>query len=236
MEGFGTIYRLQLRLLVTRARVGGMLALGAIGLVVAGVLGAEGPGTVLAGARFVDGFGLSLLVPVTTLVFASAALGDPVEDGTMVYLWLRPVRRSTLALASTAAAVTVAWPVAVPLLVVSSGLTGAGASLVLGTALAATLGVVTYGAIFTALGLRSRRALVWGLLYVLVWEGFVAAASRSAGRLAVRAHTRSLLADVAGVRLRNAIIDAPWTWLVPLVAAAAALALTTRWLRTRDVP
>ena len=236
MAGFGTIYRLQLRLLVTRARVLGMVGLGVLGLVVAAVLGAEGPGTALAGARFVDTFGLSLLVPVATLVFASAALGDPVEDGTLVYLWLRPVRRSTIAVASAAAALTVAWPVAVPLLVVASALTGGGGGLVVATAASATVAAVAYAAIFTALGLRSRRALVWGLLYVLVWEGFVAAASRSAGRLAVRSHARSLLADVADVRLRLADLSGPWTWLVPLAAAGVALVLTTRWLRTRDVP
>ena len=51
------------------------------------------PTRIEAGTSFIDAFGLSLLVPVTTLVFASAALGDPADDGTLVYLWLRPVPR-----------------------------------------------------------------------------------------------------------------------------------------------
>jgi hypothetical protein len=97
------IYRLVLRSTVTRARLGALLALGLVGIVVGAALGTgvRGPalvdgvglvdGHLATGARFVNAFGLSLLVPVTALVFASAALGDPDEDGTMVYLWLRPV-------------------------------------------------------------------------------------------------------------------------------------------------
>ena len=40
-----------------------------------------------------DSYGLSLLIPVVALVFASAALGYLAEDGTLVYLWLRPLAR-----------------------------------------------------------------------------------------------------------------------------------------------
>ena len=36
----------------------------------------------------VDAYGLSLLVPVVAVLFATAALGDLAEDGTLVYLWL----------------------------------------------------------------------------------------------------------------------------------------------------
>jgi len=32
----------------------------------------------------VDGYGVSVLVPIVSLVFASAALGDAAEDGTLV--------------------------------------------------------------------------------------------------------------------------------------------------------
>ena len=36
-----------------------------------------------------SGFGLALVLPVATLVFASASFGDLVDDQTLVYLWLR---------------------------------------------------------------------------------------------------------------------------------------------------
>ena len=56
-----------------------------------------------------------------------------------------------------------------------------------GTLLAGSLAVIAYGALFVLLGLWVRRALVWGLAYVLLWEGFIAVAGNNAPRLAMRA-------------------------------------------------
>ena len=47
---------------------------------------------------------------MATLVFASAALGDPNEDGTLVYLWLRPVR-SRVVIAAIASSIRSSSPV-----------------------------------------------------------------------------------------------------------------------------
>ena len=58
---------------------------------------------------------------------------------------------------------------------------------------------------------------MWGLLYILIWEGFVAQANASAARLAIRSYTRSLLAETADVYLRLADIAVAAAWLVPLV-------------------
>ena len=69
---------------------------------------------------------------MVSLVFASAALGDVAEDGTLVYLWLRPYPRWQLAVAAFAASVTVVVPVAVLPLVIAAALTGEGGRLVAG--------------------------------------------------------------------------------------------------------
>ena len=140
----------------------------------------------LAGGRFINNFGLALLVPVATLVFASAALGDPNEDGTLVYLWLRPVPRSKIVvIAAIASSITVTWPIVVAPLLIAAAVTGVGSGpgqrhrdRVHRRDRRAT------ARLFVALGLRVKRALVWGLLYILIWEGFVATANASAARLA----------------------------------------------------
>ena len=96
-----SLYRVMLRNQVTRARVLGLLVLGAVGVVTGLAIGASDlVDHQLAGARFVDAYGLALLAPVATLVFASATLGDPSEDGTLVYLWLRPIPRSRIIVAA----------------------------------------------------------------------------------------------------------------------------------------
>jgi ABC-2 type transport system permease protein len=241
------IYRLVLRSQVTRARLLALLALGVVGIVVGAALGASNrpdlvpddgrlvAGHLLSGARFVNTFGLSLLVPVTALVFAAASLGDPDEEGTLVYLWLRPVRRSRIVLAAAAASFTVSWPIVVVPLALAAAATRGGGALVLGTVASATVALVAYTGLFCALGLVARRALVWGLLYIFIWEGFVATAADSAARLAVRTYARSVLTGIADVSLRGTVIDSPVRWIVPLVVGGLALAFATWRLARRDI-
>jgi ABC-2 type transport system permease protein len=230
------IYRLLLRSQVTRARVLALLAVGAVGIVVGAAIGAADPiDAARTGARFVNGFGLSLLVPVTALVFSSAALGDPSEDGTLVYLWLRPVRRSRIVVAAAASSFTVCWPLVVVPLSVAAWATGGGTALVVGTVVAATVSLVAYVGLFCALGLRVKRALVWGLLYIFIWEGFIATANDTAARLAVRTYSRSVLSDLADVTLRFSAISSPYRWVVPLLVAVGALAYASWRLRRQDV-
>jgi ABC-2 type transport system permease protein len=235
------LYRLMLRNQVTRARVGALGALGLVGVIVGIAIGRGDAFEHLhRGARFINIFGISLLVPVATLVFASAALGDPTEDGTLVYLWLRPVARWRLVVAAAASSFTVTWPIVTVPLVVSAACTGGGSSLVTGTVAGVTVSMIGYVGLFVALGLRVKRALVWGLLYIFIWEGFVATANTSAARLAVRSYGRSTLSAITGVRLNptNLVasnIDAPWRWIVPIGVAAVALVYATVRLTRQDV-
>ena len=99
-------------------------------------------------------------------------------------------------LAAIASSITVTWPIVVAPLLIAAAVIDSGGDLVKGTAMACTVAVVAYSAVFVALGLRVKRALMWGLLYILIWEGFVAQANASAARLAIRSYTRSLLAHV----------------------------------------
>jgi ABC-2 type transport system permease protein len=231
------LYWLLLRLQVTRTRVAGLLALGIVGVVVGGAIGAS---TVLdataSGTRFLDTFGLSLLVPVATLVFASAALGDPSDDQTLVYLWLRPVPRWRIVAAAWASSATITWLVVVGPLMLAAAATRGGGDLVAGIAVSATVGIVTYSAMFVALGLRVKRSLVWGLLYVFIWEGFVATANLAAARLAVRSYTRSLLSEVTDVALRLADFTVVASLVVTLAVAAVAAWYATVRLTRQDVP
>jgi ABC-2 type transport system permease protein len=183
----------------------------------------------------VDSYGLSLMIPVVSLMFASAAFGDLAEDGTLIYLWLRPVPRRQLALAAVAASVTVVVPVAVVPLVVGAAISGGGARLVGAAAAGAMLATVAYSAVFCGLGLRVRRALAWGLAYLLIWEQAVARLSHGAARVSLFISTRSLAAHLAQHPApRNAVA---WTTglIFPLVVASAAIMLTTRSLNRGEV-
>src|ERR1700722_11590755 len=131
----GTIWWVLVRSITTRVRVAGLGLLG-VGAIVLGLFvhvsnPANRPDAAWA---VVDSYGLSLLIPVVALMFASAALGDLAEDGTLVYLWLRPLPRWQLAVAAVAASVTVVVPLAVAPLVIGAALSGGGIRLVGGAA------------------------------------------------------------------------------------------------------
>jgi ABC-2 type transport system permease protein len=231
-----SLYRLMLSTQVTRARVLSLVALGLVSVLVGLAIGRSGHADPLrAGTRFVFVFGLSVLVPVATLVFASASLGDPNEDGTLVYLWLRPVARWKIVAAAALASFSVTWPIVTIPLVLSAALTGAGGTLVAATVAAVTVSVIGYVGLFVALGLRVKRALVWGLLYIFIWEGFVASANSTAARLAIRSYGRSVLTRATGETLRFSEISSPWQWLVPIVVCTAGLAYATWRLSHQDI-
>lgn len=230
-------YRVVLAQLVTRGRLAALVLVGAVVAIVAAAVGASDTlaDPLEAAVRVIADLGFTALVPIVALVFATAALGDMRDDGTLVYLWLRPMDRWPVALGAWAAAVTVSLPLTIVPLGVAAVLVDGGGALVGATVLACVVGVVAYAALFVLLGLLVRNAIVWGLGYVLIWEGVVAAFGDIPARLSVRGYTRSIITARTGVDLDLGDLSLGPSVVVPLVAAAVALVLAARRLRTMDV-
>ena len=230
------IYTVLTRTLATKGRLAalGFLGLGSILLGLAVRLGHELDRAQVA-YSVVDGYGLALLVPVVALVFASATLGDPAEDGTLVYLWLRPLPRWQLSVAALAAALSVTVPVAVIPVVIGAAVSGGGSGLIWASAAGSLLEAVAYSAVFCGLGLRVRRALAWGLAYLLIWEQAVGRVSHGAARASLFINARSLVAYIADrPPPRNAVAPATAVILL-LVVSGVAVLLTTRSLNRGEV-
>jgi len=233
---FFSICALMVRTQVTRTRLVALGSLSVLALVVGAALGnGRVRNHLTTGTDFVNLYGLSLLVPVATLVFASSMFGDPSDDGTLVYLWLRPVARTKLVAAAALTSFVVTWPLVVPPLVAAASLTKGGSDLVWGTLLSATVMMFAYTGLYVALGLRVKRPLVWGLLYTFIWEGFVARGSTNAAKLAVRAYGTSVLHEVTNVPLVLSDLSFAWGVTIPLVAGVLGLAYAVRRLRRMDV-
>jgi ABC-2 type transport system permease protein len=190
------------------------------------------PLTVLA-VVLVSLFGFGLVVPVVALVLGSAALGNWVEDETLVYVWLRPVSRWVVAAAATLAAATVAVPVIVGSMTLLAALASAGDSgVIVGTAIGTALGGLAYTALFVAVGLIIRRALLWGLVYVFIWEFFVARSGTGAARLSINSYAASILAHWSEIEIRLADRGVTASYIVLAAVTAVAVGFTT-WRLTR---
>lgn len=237
VRAIGLAYRIVLRQLVTRGRIAALFMVGAVVTAVAVAVGTAGDVSdpVETGVRLISDLGFTTLVPIVSLVFASAALGDMREDGTLVYLWLRPMDRWPVVVGAWLASITVSLPLTLVPLVVSSIAVDGGNDLIGATALAGGVGVLAYSALFVLLGLLLKNSIVWGLGYILIWEGLVAAFGSFAAKLAIRGYTRSILTSMTDIDLDLGDLSLQVAIIVPLVVTGAALALAGARLRTMDV-
>jgi ABC-2 type transport system permease protein len=242
---FRSLCGLMARTQITKVRVRTVLLLGGLSIL-SGVAYGNGVRTgvikqpLLAGATWIDELGLGFVVPVATLLFASSMFGDPIEDKTLVYLWLRPVSRARLTLAAALTSFLATWPLIVPAMAATAACTGGGRSLVVATIVACTVAIAGYTGVFVALGARVKMPLVWGLLYIIMWEKYVARASTISKALSLRAYGTSVLSQLTGVKgtaeqLGHAFLPVLPAVLIPLGISAAALIYATRRLSRQDV-
>ncbi|MEQ8438026.1 MAG: hypothetical protein RIB65_11070 [Ilumatobacter fluminis] len=233
----GLTYRLLLRQLVSRGRV---LALLAVGLAVAAVAWAVGSSSDVtdpleASVGVIAGLGFTVVVPVVSLVFATAALGDAREDGTLVYLWLRPIDRWPVVVGAWLAALTVSLPLTLGPLALAAVLSGEAGTIFGATMVASIVGVVAYSAVFLLVGLLVKNPIVWGLGYVLIWEGVISAFGSSAAQLAISGYTRSIVTAMTDVDVDLGDQSLAAGVIVPILVAVVALFVAARRLDGMDV-
>jgi ABC-2 type transport system permease protein len=226
-------YRLLVRTQITVPRLLGIAGLGALAVLI-GLFARWDSNPDHAAADAVASYGLGILVPLAALWLGSSALGDLVEDRLLVYLSLKPVPRWQLPAAAVLATATVVVPLtALPL---TASALAAGASGVAWPALlAASFGALAYAGLFVAAGLWFRRAIWWGLAFVLIWETVIAYTSEGAARFTVLGWSASILqlAPRSDEELAAGSAAAAFV-ILPAIAIGAWLATTWRY-RSADI-
>ena len=234
-------HRLLVRQLLTKGRVAALFSVGVvISLVVALVSRTVGDDesaqvALELGVELMSNLGFTIVVPIVALVFAAAAFGDLKEDGTLVYLWLRPMDRWPMVVGAWLGSVTVSLPLTLVPLTAAAFIADVGSELVLATVLACVVGNLAYSAVFMLLGLLTKNSVVWGIGYILIWEGLVAGISGVGEKLAIRGYTRSIIAEQTGVDLYLGDLSMGVAVVVPALVVIAAVVLSTLRLRSLDV-
>jgi ABC-2 type transport system permease protein len=224
------LYRLLMRTQITIPRLLGIGALGAISILI-GLFARLDDNPSQAAADAVSGYGLGILVPLATLWLGTSAIGDLVEDKLLVYLWLKPVPRWQLPAAAILATVSVVVPLTALPLTVSALVADAG-DIALATLLAASLAALAYAGLFVAAGVWFRRAVWWGLAFVLIWENVVAYTAEGAARFTVIGWASSVLGLAPDVDVQLDAGSAGVAFLVlPAIAVVAWLVATWRYRR-----
>lgn len=228
-------YRLLLRSVGTKGRLIAIGFLAALSVLTAMAFAIGGEGDSLENAVFYVNANVATLIPVAVLVFGSGVLGDLIDDGSLVYLWLRPVPSWVHVAAAWAATVTIVAPIVLVPVVLAAALIDQSPELITAAALGGIVGIAGYAGLFVTLGVRFKRALPWGLVYILIWEGFVASAGKTATKLAIRSYVRSILATLTDSNLKLGDFSLATGIIVPLVVGALALLYASRRLAKTDV-
>jgi hypothetical protein len=131
---------------------------------------------------------LRIIVPALGIFFGTALIADEVEDRTITYLWVRPVRRAAVLLGKYAAYLAVAALLMVPAAIGQPA-----------AAPALFLGLAAYGAVFAFVGARLSRPQVAGLLFAFGWEPVALLAPGDLQYLTVAYYVRTLTPVHVGI-------------------------------------
>jgi ABC-2 type transport system permease protein len=232
------LYRILLRTSVTRGRLLAFLAAGALMDLIAYAIGATDTSGNKASDVFqlLDISSLGLYVPVVALVFATSSLGDLASDGTLVYIWLRPVARWKVVLVALAATLTVTLPLTLIPSWLALRLAGSDWQAVWAVTVATALATGAYVAVFTGFGMRVRHALIAGLAYVVIWEAGIATIGKGPAAISIRHYAESVFSHLGHQTIPQLdAADFGPAIIVLLAVMVVGAALTTVLLARQDV-
>lgn len=238
-----TLARLAVRQFLGSRRALWALVLALIPILVAMLFTAEASGqlkeTLEDVADLFQSMIVAVLLPIVALVVGTGVFGAEVDDGTITYVLGKPVPRWRIVLTRIVVAGLLTAAVLVPstLVAIRIALTGVSAPGVAGgLAAAVAVGGLLYCALFVALSLTTRRALVAGLAYVVIWEGLLSNTFGGSRALSIRQYTLSIadqLVAVEGINLSR--LDVGTALVMASVVTVLVTLYAIRRLRTFEI-
>ncbi|MFE0421297.1 ABC transporter permease [Streptomyces sp. NPDC058953] len=218
-----TVARLTYRAVLGRRRAAILFILpGLLLLIAAAVRGFHGADDQVAN-DLLAGFAIATMVPLIGVIAGTGAIGPEIDDGSIVYLLAKPVKRPTIILTKliVAIAVTMAFS-AIPTLIAGFILNGNGQQIAIAYTVAALFGSIAYSALFLLIGTVSRNAVVIGLIYALVWEGVFGSLIEGAKTLSVQQWSLALAERIAADGMVGSAVGLPAAIVLLTVATVAA--------------
>lgn len=143
-------------------------------------------------------FAMAPLVPLLGLIIGTGVIGTEIDDGSIVYILAKPLSRPSIVLTKFAVAVgCVLVFAALPTLLGGLIISGFTDGVAMGFFAGALLGGIAYAALFLALAVVSRHAVIIGLIYALIWESLVGAYVPGARTISIQQWALSVTGEVA---------------------------------------
>lgn len=179
-------------------------------------------------------FALGTLLPLVALIAGTGVIAPEIDDGEIVYLLAKPLSRWSIVASKlvTAIVITIAFTT-VPTLIAGGILIGDLIDPIPGFAVGTVVGAVAYCSVFVLLGVVSRHAAVFGLLYALVWESLVGGYVPGARAVSVQDWAYSLTYVLSSDLEAKPEVGA--SVALPLIAAVAVVATVGAVQRLRSL-
>lgn len=228
-----TVARLTYRALLGRRRALLLMALPLLLLIIVSAVRALTGADDSTANDLLQGFALSAMVPLVGVIAGTGAIGPEIDDGAIVYLLAKPIKRSTIIFTKLVVAigVTAAFS-AIPTLIAGYILNGNGANMAVAYGVAAAVASIAYAAIFLLLGVITRHAVVVGLVYALVWESVIGNVVPGARTLSVQQWALAVAQKISDGGLVTSDVSLPTATVLLAVVTAAATWFACRKLRT----
>lgn len=217
-----TVAQLTARSLLGRRRALVLLVLPAILLLFCFLIRAFAGADLQGSAGVLSGFALGTILPLLALVAGTGAIGPEIDDGSVVYLLAKPLRRSSIVVSKLVVSVAVVTAVAaVPTLLAGVVLTGTADGLAVAYGVGAFVAGIAYCALFLLLAVLTRNAVVVGLLYALIWESLIGGLVPGAQALSIQQWGLAITERVLGAEAQSLGVASSVSF-----GAAVALLLT----------
>jgi hypothetical protein len=145
---------------------------------------------------------IPFLIPIAAMAVGIPAIGEQIEDGTIVFTWTRPIRRRAIFLGRLLAAqVVAAGLMSISLILCFVIMISQGPDVInwdllklyLLTFMIIAVGSCVYCAVFATMGTFFRKPVLPALLFAFGWEGLVTNIPARVQELGLRFHLQNLV-------------------------------------------
>ncbi|REF37780.1 ABC transporter permease [Thermasporomyces composti] len=184
-------------------------------------------------AGLLQTFALGTIVPLLGLITGTGVIGSEIDDGSIVYILSKPVRRSVIVvtklLVSIACLVVFA---AIPIVAAGLVMVGLDEGMAVGFGVGAVVAGIAYSALFLLLAVVTKHAVVFGLIYALIWESMVGGFIPGAQMLSIQQWALALTEAMVSSDTAQAAVGTGAGTILLIVVTVLATVLAGQRLRS----
>jgi ABC-2 type transport system permease protein len=229
-----TVAMITTRGLLGRRRIWLLVPLPLLLIGLALIARAFGPNPTEWGEPVIGGLGFTAVLPVIALIIGTGVLGSEIDDGTITHILSKPLPRSEIIFTKLGVATGITAIFAgVPLFIV--GLIAGEPALAFALVVGACIGSLAYCSLFVLVSVMTRRPVLVGLAYVVLWEGVLGNILTGTQKLSIQKYVLAIVDSLAPTDLLRGTVGVPLSFVMAGLFTVASTVYAVQRLRTLSV-